>query len=158
MAPAPAHYKSYWSDQQNGNVSWGREGAQKGLNASSGAQFVTLSSLPPCSLCAILAAYYWKGSKLTMNKPKILKDLEKLALHFVLGEDVKRQNLLLENRCCYLKSSPLRTRKNSARILRTTSTSPVDRQHRGVFAAHICLNEKITTRRKKRTFQRKYSK
>lgn len=99
---------------------------------SSGAQFVTLSSLPPCSLCAIHAAYYQKlmgfcyylkGSKLTTHKRKILEDLEKLALHFVLDEDVKSQNLLFENRCCYLKSSPLRTRKNSARILRTTSTT-----------------------------------
>ena len=56
-----------------------------------------------------------------MHKPKILKDLEKLALHFVLDECVKRQNFLFENRCCYLKSSPLRTRKNSPRILRTTT-------------------------------------
>lgn len=119
-----------------------------------------------------------------MYKPKILKDLEKLALHFVLDECVKRQNFLFENRCCYLKSSPLRTRKNSARILRTTthykrtaSTTPLQSPsfssqfpprfkpqgsqtkarlacgggRGGKSLRCACLNEKITTRSKKRT-------
>ena len=120
-----------------------------------------------------------------MHKPKILKHLEKLALHFVLDEDVKRQNLLFENRCCYLKSNPLRTDpphykhdyKNykhywhysslppflpsfpSSRFKPQGSQSSLLRRPRRPTSRSLTprLNEKITTRREKEPFQRKYS-
>ena len=52
VTPPPAHYKSYWSDQQNGNVSRGRESALKVLNTPSGAQFVALPLVKPIFLFA----------------------------------------------------------------------------------------------------------
>lgn len=107
-----------------------------------------------------------------MHEPKILKDREKFALHFVLDEDVKRHNLLFENRCCYLKSNPLRTDPPhykrywhysslplflpsfpSSRFKPQGSQSSLLRRPWRPTSSSLtpCLNEKITTRRKKRT-------